>query len=470
MLFCCKRIRFFLAILALSFSLSSASTPLKKVRLGSLTAPQSYAADECARILTGYAELLWNYLEQSADEYQALFYRVVDKGGVKQADFDLIISKLLHTFQGHRARIEGTPYYDGKFAASRFLRGVTIWAESYDDIERAVEQFYLLDRSHAHLTDAPKDDLALAYFAARMAWVADQYDRGAKAGNREWTLERLDDFDETMSNELHTHYDVDTGRVTVRTPARRMLLRLEEKGIRIYGPLPSDPQPETSTNPNTGVTVELIQPTNSNETFEIPVLDYPISTKRELKFNNGRLFSFFSLPKSLVWVAQQLAKQYPKEYVLGLDDTSVRQFFHLFRVENGRMSKLPYAADFLSIRWSSAASEFVLRELKFANPHNPNVDIAHALRQLLSSWVGLSAVYSPDIEVRELEIVLPKRVARLNGSLGNGYRLGKTKPGGSRVLLKDGVPVTLYCKNRMLEVTVRELPLTDDLYRRLRPE
>jgi len=394
-----------------------------------------FASTECHQILAQFEKRVESYLQQNEKEYVALKQRVLNDPKITLETFNLFVLKLVHTFVSFEDRIRNSNRFDGDQVASMFLRGVTIWIEDYDDLVQAVEIFYHFNPYHAGSAALDPDaDLDLEYFAARMAWLVDQYDT---AGDRETALEKLENFDDTNAKELNIIHDHSTGRVTIDHASPAVVTRLTQFGLR----------PPT-----------------------IPLTSF------KLEFNNRRRFHFFDLranKKADLWVAQQLARSEPKEWLLGLGDQSVRQFFRIIRITEGYVNRFPFAADFLVLEEDAAPGSyyFKLRELKFSDPGAPNVDIQKALDQLQSSWEGLHDAFGMNVPVRHLEIIVPEREARLRGSLGYGYRIGNRVRGSLHQLMKNGAPVTIMRSHNVphetLPVCIRQIPITAADFRRL---
>lgn len=420
------------------------------------TADELFAQTECSELLTDFSVQLQEYLLTNAAEYSALKHRVLNAPQApSERDFKLIMLKFVHTFMAFRERIHHSRFYEGKLIADYFLQGVTVWAENYQDLILANEVFYHTYDPQSDGPGASSLDLDLVYFAARMAWVADRYEqfkgrRLAKPINgsgkhsaydesdRRRSLFELDMFDATNANELNIHCEHRTLRVFIDGDGPYVHQRLRERRIRVEDP---------------------------------PV------TSLGLRFNNGRRANLYDIEAPEYWVASYLSRVFSDEIWLGLGDLGVRQFFPLIMKREGYLVRFPRAADFLtvSLHPDNDRRIFNIRELKFASPWTPTVDIQSALEQMESTWVALNTAYgAKEVGIPVLEVLIPRRDSKTGSAFGEGYSMGPEVDyrAGSRLhqLVKDGVPVSLTVDGTSVPIMLREIPMSAADYRRLADE
>lgn len=410
---------------------------------------------ECVDLLGDLKPLVESVTGNNWPEFQAFKQRLLRKSNPKE--FRSIFLKLLHTYQLFESRILKSHLYDGKLVAPLFLRGILIWAETCDDVNRAIEIFFHAYDPEINGPRLGYGDNDLTYFAGRTAWMAQRYDQFRNGGHaavdldpstedeaaasvalpfdphaRHEAIIALDQFDETSANDLHISFDERTFQVKVDGASSGVYTRLAR--------------------------------------MNIPVSATPV-TPLNLHFNNNRRANFDAVLPKEYWAAKYLARVFPDDQWLGLGDLSTRQFFPLLQERDGYLVHFPRSADFLTVSQVSGRWIFNIRELKFTNPHNQQVDIQRALEQLESTWTGLvrsygvSAVGSP-----RLEVVIPRRASR-SPDLKNGYALGNYigATHGTYVdeLLYQGNPVVLQVDGYSSRVAVRQLKIEMPEYRQL---
>ncbi len=401
-------------------------------------------AASCNDIIATISELNSNYFNINGKEFLALKARVLKDDLITERDFYLRIIDLMHNMLMNGDRLLDCSLYDGVFVERQFLRGITIWAENYEELSRAVQVFYHADLSPRFINPKAKlkDDLDLHYFAARMAYVVDAYDYQNKNiadpdKRREAALEETGKWDDTNDDELYLSFDEDTLRITRSKHSRKTLSRVSNWGFH----LPEEPLSEYG-----------------------------------LLFGNRNRFNTFYLNASEEYMAAQIASSFPDNWILGLGDLHVRQFGPLFRVENGRIIRFDRGADLLWLTVHSSQTSnfgFIVGEEKFIDPHfQPTEDVfTSSLAQMVATWKGLAERYKK-IPVIGLQLVIPQPRTGRGADLGHGYSVGQlleNTPDGGTIsrLMKDGKEVFAEVRGRTIYYQIYQLPIGDDVFKKM---
>ncbi len=400
--------------------------------------PQSIQ-EECLRLVAAYSHSLQQFVVNNAQVYWELRDRIVANGGKEaESNFDLEWNRLFQSFLLHGEKLKTSSFVDGEILFEHFLKGVSLWAETPEQLEFA-----------ARMLGENREELGGLLFASRMAYLSDRYEeeielrsgrspvnrRRAKENPRDSALLALAKFDSNAFFKMGYSARGKWGEEVFRN-------QLSPGSLEALASLG----------------------------FRVPLTALP---PHALEFNNGAAFDLYLSPID-AWVAHHLQNAHPEEMFLGLGDKSVRQFRRLFRVNDGRIIAYSQAADFLTLVPSSnGASSFVVRELKFSHGKSRKVSIADAVEQLRETWACLYDAYGDEVPVSHLEILFPRRDESLGGDLGADYSMGprvKSLPIGDEIfpLHLRGLPVSVQVNGKTLPIFVRDFFIQDTTFERLR--
>jgi hypothetical protein len=416
----------FFSILQMLSLLSLLSTSVvegegEKFRRQRKPSSREYAVRTCRAIFSRIESHLLDYFEKNRIDFEALEKRVLSNPKITREAFYAIFRDLVGRIIYHEATIRDTTLYDGNFAFPILLRGVTLWASSYEDLHRAVEILGYGKR--------PSSDITIEFFVSRMAWMASQFDNRAVKCRR-----RNPDFD------------------IIRHAAIRDLLWFDEFYREYYNIAHSGLKGPAHIYPLRESILLGLRRRKVTVPFE------PVSAA-QLLFNNGRHYPWFLDPAE-IWAAQVLSEL--NEFMLGLGDRSVRQFTPMFEVFEDRMNISPPGCDYFSA-YFEYGWHYALRDLKFASP-DAQVPIEKAVDQLKHSWWGINANLGSLMTLGRAEIVVPQR---WRTTLGKGYFIGKEVGQNLNEILYGQRPLYIHLEGQRVPVRLRQIPISQSDYWRL---